>query len=100
MMTESKKIKIRVCQGTACFVMGASELLEAFEDMPKEWNDVLDVAPVPCLNFCNERAEVGSMPYVTIDGVPYSSMTSVKLRAMMKRLVETAKSPVDNPNSN
>ena len=93
-MAEPQKIKIRVCQGTACFVMGASELMEAFENMPKEWNDVLDVAAVPCLNFCNDRSEIGSMPYVTVNDVPYAGMTSVKLRAMIKQLVDEAKNPV------
>ena len=78
-----KKVEIRICQGTACFVLGAAELLVAAEEMPAAWKERCDIAGSPCLGYCNRRTENERMPYVTIDGAPHHSVTPEKLHQLV-----------------
>lgn len=62
-----KKIKISICTGTACYVMGASELLLLEESIPAHLKDFVSIEGVTCLDKCkggNKRKP----PYVTVDG--------------------------------
>ena len=62
-----KKIKISICTGTACYVMGASELLLLEETLPANLKDAVEIEGVTCFEKCkggNKRKP----PYVTVDG--------------------------------
>jgi NADH:ubiquinone oxidoreductase subunit E len=64
---EMKKIKISICTGTACYVMGASELLLLKETLPENLRDVVEVEGMPCVEQCHGITEKRP-PYVEIDG--------------------------------
>lgn len=61
-----KKIKVTVCTGTACFVMGASELMLLKEKLPEELKDKVEVSGCTCMNECKGDKN-GRPPYVKIE---------------------------------
>ncbi|MDO5553564.1 MAG: NAD(P)H-dependent oxidoreductase subunit E [Planctomycetia bacterium] len=88
-MNESaKKCQVKICQGTACFIMGASQLQDLAEDLPEEYRSFFEIVCVPCLELCNKRQELGQMPYVTVDGQPYADMTREKLLRILQLKAE------------
>lgn len=61
------KVKVKVCMGTACFVMGASHLQRLSEDLPEEIRDQVDVQETRCLDLC-KNGHYRQGPYVEING--------------------------------
>ena len=43
-----KKVSVKVCLGTTCFVMGSANLQELIDMVPKKYGDKVDVTGVPC----------------------------------------------------
>lgn len=62
----SNKIKVSICTGTACFVMGASELLLLEEQLPNHLKDLVEIDGSNCLGFCRDSKN-GKAPFVTIN---------------------------------
>jgi len=62
-----KKISVKVCLGTTCFVMGSSNLQELIEAVPKKYGDRVEVEGVPCLGLCSIDWEFSKAPYVKVD---------------------------------
>jgi NADH:ubiquinone oxidoreductase subunit E len=62
----SSIVKIVVCSGTACYVMGGSELLLLEEQIPVRWKGRVEVEGSPCLGLCKDK-KVGKAPYAKID---------------------------------
>lgn len=62
-----KKVKVTMCTGTTCFVMGASEFLLLREQLPPELRDAVEIEGTHCLDLCKNR-NYGAAPYVDIDG--------------------------------
>lgn len=61
-----KKIKVEVCLGTTCFVLGSAELAEMEYLLPDELKHRVEVVACPCLEACNNR-NYGNAPFVRID---------------------------------
>jgi NADH:ubiquinone oxidoreductase subunit E len=62
-----KKNKVIVCTGTACFVMGGSELLLLEDQLPPELKKTTDVEGAACLGFCKKSGD-GKAPFVQVNG--------------------------------
>ena len=62
-----RKISVKVCLGTTCFVMGSANLQELIEIIPKKYGDKVDVCGVPCLGLCSIDWEFSKAPYVKVD---------------------------------
>lgn len=63
----SKKVSVKVCLGTTCFVMGSANLQELIELVPRKYGDKVEVTGVPCLGMCSIDWEFSRAPYVKID---------------------------------
>ena len=61
-----KKVSVKVCLGTTCFVMGSANLQELIELVPKKYGDRVDVSGVPCLGLCSIDWEFSKAPYVKV----------------------------------
>jgi len=70
----AQKIKVVVCSGTACYVMGSSEILLLEEHLSAEQKELVEIEGTNCLGFCKD-ARNGKAPYVTVDGILLSSAT-------------------------
>ncbi len=84
-----EKIKVKVCLGTTCFVMGAAQLQELMELVPKKFGDRVEVTGNPCLGLCSIDWEYSRAPYVKIDDDIIVEATVEKvLNAIERKLVK------------
>lgn len=73
-----KKIKVSICTGTACYVMGASELLLLGENLPEKLRNAVEIEGVPCIEQCHGGMKKHP-PYVKIDEelIPSATLQTV-----------------------
>ncbi len=62
-----EKIKVEICCGTACYLLGAAKLMHIEEELPLECRDKVEIEARPCLELC-ERDNLGGAPYVRFNG--------------------------------
>ncbi len=83
----SGKIKVVICSGTACYVMGASDILLLEEELPQALREMVEIEGVTCLGYCKD-AKAGKAPFVTIDGEVMASATLPKVMARIRELTD------------
>lgn len=74
-----EKIKVKICQGTTCFVMGGS-VSKAIQDiLAEKYANTVEILPVRCLEACHENDSFSQAPYVYIDDeiVPSANVEKV-----------------------
>ena len=79
-----ERIQVKICCGTACYVLGASKLLNLENEMPADWKDKIDIRALPCLNLC-ESENLGGAPYVKIDDDIVAQATVEKVLAAIRK---------------
>jgi NADH:ubiquinone oxidoreductase subunit E len=62
-----KKIKVRICVGTHCYVMGNHELKDLKDQLPADLKERVYVEGAVCLG-CDSMNEKPQPPYVEVDG--------------------------------
>lgn len=72
-----KKIKIQICTGTTCFVMGGADLLLLEDVITERWgmygvtsdifNEKVEFSGLPCSDACHESDK--KPPFVVVDDV-------------------------------
>ena len=72
------KIVVKICMGTTCFVMGASDLQELTDIIPEKYGDKVEVVASTCLGFCSSNTE-SQAPYVMLDYDVISKATVEKV---------------------
>ncbi len=64
--------KVTICTGTACFVMGGSELLLLEEQLPDDLKAITEIEGSPCIGTCKQsefgKTQSDHAPFVQIDG--------------------------------
>jgi NADH:ubiquinone oxidoreductase subunit E len=73
-----KRIRVTVCCGTACYVLGGSELLGLAERLPERLRSRVDIYGEPCLGLCKD-SKAGMRPYAKVDGTLVAGATIVSL---------------------
>ncbi|MHC1761130.1 MAG: NAD(P)H-dependent oxidoreductase subunit E [Negativicutes bacterium] len=73
-----KKIKIELCQGTSCHLLGCRELVEVVNSLSAGRLEQIDLCMVDCLQSCRKG------PNVRINGTIFSGMTPDGLLAMLE----------------
>lgn len=86
-----KKVVVEICVGTACYVMGASELLMVEEYLTPEQMEQLEIKGSTCLDVCQEN-KGQTAPFVRIDGTIYSGVNVMVLADLIRKHLELAKS--------
>ncbi len=85
-MEESGKIKLELCFGTTCFVMGASKLQEIENLIPPQYKNKVEVKAHTCLDLC-KNSKYMKAPFVKVDGEIISEATVEKvIRAIESKL--------------
>ena len=80
-----KTVKVEICQGTSCHLLGSQELVDAMESLPPKRRRQIDVCTLDCLKSCRQG------PNVRIDGVVFSGMTQERLLTILdEKLCRTA----------
>lgn len=76
---------LEICQGTACFVMGASDLMAITDYMPESWQDRVEIRGAACFDKCHDN-RYGKAPYARLDGeiMESASVGSILLKLAAK----------------
>ena len=83
-------IKIEICCGTACYLLGAANMMNIEEELLAEWRGKVEVEAKTCLELC-ERENLGGAPYVRINDTEIMSQaTPEKLLTRIGELIEGA----------
>ena len=83
-----KKVEIKICTGTLCYVMGGADLQVIDEHIPEELLEFIDIKGAPCLEHCNKPIGNSKAPYVEIDGTVISDATVIKVVNAIKKALE------------
>ena len=82
------KIVVKICMGTTCFVMGASDLQELTDIIPEKYGDKVEVVASTCLDFCSSKTE-SQAPYVMVD-------LDVISKATVEKVIEAIEEKLKN----
>jgi len=79
-------VKVLVCSGTACYVMGGSELLLLDDHIPAKWKGRVELEGSPCLGYCKDKTN-GKAPFAMVDGelIPQATISEI-LRKIGEKL--------------
>ena len=81
-----KKIEVKVCLGTICFVMGSSHLLQDLKVLvPNNFGDSATVTESTCLGICAKNWDYSKAPYVKVNDVIVQRATAEKVLAEIER---------------
>ncbi|MDZ7776248.1 MAG: monomeric [FeFe] hydrogenase [Bacteroidales bacterium] len=79
------KINVKICLGTTCYVMGASDLQMMKEFLPENLADKVLLCGSPCLDYCFEQEVNGKPPFVEINGKVLGEATIEKVTELIKK---------------
>lgn len=88
----NKQIEVVICSGTACYVMGGSELLLLEEHLPAAWRGRVNISGSPCLGLCRNRQH-GNAPFVSVNGETVSRATIPAVLTLIGEILEARDAP-------
>ena len=74
-----EKIKVKICQGTTCFVMGGNDVKAILDTLTEKYADKVEVLSVRCLETCHQADSFSKAPYVYVDDEVVSSANVEKV---------------------
>jgi NADH:ubiquinone oxidoreductase subunit E len=78
-----KRHTVTICTGTACFVMGGSELLLLEEQLPDDLKAITEVVGSPCIGTCKNseygKTQSDHAPFVQINGEVIDQASTQKI---------------------
>lgn len=81
-----KTVKVQICVGTHCTMMGAMDLYEMVNNINDEYPDQqVEVELVKCFDDC----KTNQAPVVTVDGKKITSATSEEVMALIREAGRT-----------
>ena len=82
------KVKVEICCGTACYLLGAEKLMNIEESLPEDCRGKVEIEARTCLDLC-ERDNLGGAPYVRFNGAEIMSRaTPERVTARILELAE------------
>ena len=70
-----EKVRVEICCGTACYLLGAANMMDLEDQLPAEWRGRVEVETKTCLELC-EKENLGGAPYVRINDTEIMSQAS------------------------
>lgn len=90
-MDKKKKVEVKICVGTACFVQGGADLLLYGEFLDPDVLAGCTIEGSSCLDVCkgvDASAGIDSKPpFVSIDGKIYGSMDQERFCKLLEEAV-------------
>lgn len=83
-----KKVEVKICTGTLCYVMGGAELQVIDEHLTSEMLELVNIKGSPCLEHCNNPTSDSKAPYVEVNGEIISEATIVKVVEAINKVLE------------
>lgn len=82
-----EKVKVEICCGTACYLLGAATLMGLEDSLPADVRDRVLIEARPCLDLC-ERENLEGAPFVRFNGTEV--MGKASLEKVLARIAELA----------
>lgn len=83
-------IKVQICLGTACVVMGGVDPQTLAEELTAQWPGQIELSAAPCLEYCKNPAN-GKSPFVIIDGQMLARATREKIIEQLQKIINEKK---------
>ena len=80
-----EKVKVKICEGTTCFVMGGETVKSMLSTLTEKYKDKVEITSVRCLGTCNKNDSFSKAPYVMVDDEEVSSANLEKVIAVIER---------------
>lgn len=74
-----EKIKVKVCQGTTCYVMGGDVVKSILDTLAERYTDKVEIVSVRCFETCHKQDSFSKAPYVYVDDEVISSASVEKV---------------------
>lgn len=81
------KIQIKICVGTTCYVMGASDILTIQDELTPSISDRVEVLGIPCFDLCKNSAN-GKAPFVSVNDIIIDSASLDKVKEYILELTQ------------
>ncbi|MBR1605420.1 MAG: NAD(P)H-dependent oxidoreductase subunit E [Alphaproteobacteria bacterium] len=79
-----EKIKVKICQGTTCFVMGGEVIKSIHDTLVEKYADKIEIVPVRCLEVCHDADSFSQAPYVYVNDEVVSAATVDKVISVIE----------------
>ena len=74
-----KKVTVKVCQGTTCYVMGGNASKSILDALTEKYGDKIEIISVRCLEICHKQDYFSKAPYVYVNDEIISSANVEKV---------------------
>ena len=81
-----RTIRVQVCVGTACHIMGAADLVVLEDLLDEPVRERVEIIAMTCMGLCKDEAH-GKPPFVIIDGETLSEATLDRVLRQIERRV-------------
>lgn len=78
------RIKVTICTGTTCYVMGSGNLISIKEHLSEELAEIVDIEGSTCLELCKDD-EFGHAPYVKVNDKVIADATLTKIAEEIRK---------------
>ena len=82
-----EKIEVKICAGTACFVMGAPQVQALEFNAPTDIADKIEIVEVRCMNHCHNGQSYNKGPFVEVNGELIEEATMEKVVAKVREII-------------
>jgi NADH:ubiquinone oxidoreductase subunit E len=79
-----EKVRVKICTGTTCFIMGAAHLQRLDEVLIGPLRQAVEVEGCRCLGFCHDKS-YGVPPFVMVEDERISAATIDSVITSVKR---------------
>lgn len=83
------KLRVQICTGTTCFIMGAAHLQRLEEVLSGSLRQAVEVEGCRCLGFCHDKS-CGAPPFVMVGEECISEATIDSVIAAIQRQLNTS----------
>ena len=82
-----EKLRVKICTGTTCFIMGAAHLQRIDEVLTGELRNAVEIEGCRCLGFCNDKS-CGVPPFVMVEDECISAATIDSVVVSIQRQIK------------
>ena len=83
------KIKVRICVGTSCFVMGSAQIQSLEFNAPADIADNIEIVEERCMNLCKDITRKSNRgPFVYVDDELIEEATYEKVVAKIREKLQ------------
>ncbi len=85
-----EKLRIRICAGTNCYILGGADLLTLEEVLPEELREEVEIEGCTCLSYCKD-AKYGKPPFVVVGDEVISEASLPKVIEKIRNIIRKEK---------